>query len=150
MYLQGYSGVKPGWTRVSFPYYLSKEEFEFTLGALEFLAIYGQRFLPLYHFNWKTGAWTFKKRATEALKGMENNCDFCGSSLVHKMRGLNLECKNSECKTHSETDTKETSVIWKYAKYLEKAKRIANLLPKFPPHRHIPEDVDIKLVTFRV
>ena len=129
---------------------MSKEEFEFTLAALEFLAIYGQRFLPLYHFNWKTGAWTFKKRAMEALKGMENNCDFCGSSLANKMRGLNLECKNSECNQRSEIDTKETSVISKYAKYLETAKRVANLLPKFPPQRGIPEDVDIKLVTFRV
>ncbi|KAJ8551567.1 hypothetical protein K7X08_021582 [Anisodus acutangulus] len=36
----GYSGVKPGWTRVSFPY-MSKEEFEFIHAALEFISIYG-------------------------------------------------------------------------------------------------------------
>ena len=129
---------------------MSKEEFEFTLAALEFLAIYGQRFLPLYHFNWKTGAWTFKRRVMEALKGIENNCDLCGSSLANKMKGLNLDRKNSECNQRNENDTKETSVIWKYAKYLETAKRVANVLPKFPPQRRVPEDVDIKLVTFRV
>ncbi|KAJ6737344.1 CYSTEINE DESULFURASE [Salix viminalis] len=64
---KGYVGVKPGWTRVSFPYYMSSEEFEFILAAIEFIAIYGQRFLPLYHFNWKTGGWTFKKKGIQGL-----------------------------------------------------------------------------------
>lgn len=45
--------MKPGWTRVSFPYYLSEEEFEYIIAALEFVASFGQRFLPLYHFNLK-------------------------------------------------------------------------------------------------
>ncbi|KAI3754423.1 hypothetical protein L1987_54206 [Smallanthus sonchifolius] len=56
----GYNGAKLGWTRVSFPYYMSDEEYEFILAAIEFVANYGQRFLPLYHFNWNTGSWTFK------------------------------------------------------------------------------------------
>lgn len=143
----GYSGVKPGWTRVSFPYYMSKEEFEFTMAALEFLAIYGQRFLPLYHFNWKTGAWTFKKRAMEALKGMKNNCYYCGTSLPNDT----TQCKNSECnKINNAKETTNNSVINKYAKYLATAKFTATLLPKFPPHRRIPEDIDLKLVTFRI
>lgn len=128
---------------MSFPYYMSKEEFEFTLAALEFLAIYGQRFLPLYHFNWKTGAWTFKKRSMDALKGMQNNCYSCGTSFVYETKGLKMECKNSECKEPS-------SMINNYVKYLATAKNIANLLPKFPPQRRIPEDIDINLVTFRI
>jgi predicted metalloprotease len=48
------------------------EEFEFILTAIEFLAIYGHRFLPLYHFNWKTGSWTFKKREFKDLVVEEN------------------------------------------------------------------------------
>lgn len=69
---KGYAGVKPGWTRLSFPYYMFNEEFEFILTAIEFLAIYGHRFLPLYHFNWKTGSWTFKKREFKDLVVEEN------------------------------------------------------------------------------
>ncbi|KAI3717527.1 hypothetical protein L1987_69205 [Smallanthus sonchifolius] len=42
----GYNGAKIGWTRVSFPYYMSDEEYEFILAAIEFVAVYGQRFLP--------------------------------------------------------------------------------------------------------
>ncbi|KAK2969262.1 hypothetical protein RJ640_004056 [Escallonia rubra] len=68
----GYNGVKPGWTRVSFSYYMSNEEFEFILAALEFTAIYGQRFLTLYHMNWKTDAWTLRREAFKELKMLEN------------------------------------------------------------------------------
>ncbi|KAJ0097207.1 hypothetical protein Patl1_27886 [Pistacia atlantica] len=58
---EGYIGVKPGWTGINFPYNMSKEEFEFILAASEFMAICGQQFLRLYHFNEKTGSWCFKK-----------------------------------------------------------------------------------------
>ncbi|KAB1214395.1 putative cysteine desulfurase [Morella rubra] len=71
-FLKGYVGMKPGWTRISFPYYMSEEEFEFILASLEFIAIYGQRFLSLYHFDWRTGSWTFKKKTLKQLLGKED------------------------------------------------------------------------------
>nr|XP_016463357.1 PREDICTED: probable cysteine desulfurase [Nicotiana tabacum] len=144
----GYSGVKPGWTRVSFPYYMSKEEFEFILAALEFISIYGQRFLPLYHFNWRSGAWTFKKKAfKEALIGRDHNCNFCGSQMIH---GLNLGCHDTKENNHGGGSPNKEGLIYKYVKYLETAKRIASLLPKFPPQRSMPEEIDPNLVPFRV
>ncbi|KAK0604269.1 hypothetical protein LWI29_013951 [Acer saccharum] len=57
---KGYVGEKPGWTRISFPYYVSNEEFDFIVAAVELIAIYGQRFLPFYHFNLKTGHWSYE------------------------------------------------------------------------------------------
>jgi hypothetical protein len=54
--------VKPGWTRVSFPYYLSRQEFQFILAAIDFVAAHGHRFLPLYAFCWSTGNWAFRRR----------------------------------------------------------------------------------------
>ncbi|KAI7997600.1 putative cysteine desulfurase [Camellia lanceoleosa] len=153
----GYNGVKPGWTRISFPYYMSNEEFEFILAALEFIAIYGQRFLPLYHFNWKTGVWTFKEMALrEILQGKEPNCNFCGSSMAMAtrgggvtMQGLNLGCHESN-EHHDGDANDQVGVIGKYASYLATAKSIASLLPKFPPQRKIPEAIDIDLMPFRV
>jgi len=113
--LQGYAGVKPGWTRLSFPYYMFNEEFEFILTAIEFLAIYGHRFLPLYHFNWKTGSWTFKKRKFKDLVVEENKDN-----------------------------------INKFESYLIRATQIANLLPKFPSQRKIPQDINPNLLFFQV
>ncbi|XP_057496930.1 uncharacterized protein LOC130781663 [Actinidia eriantha] len=145
----GYNGVKPGWTRISFPYYMCTEEFEFILAALEFIAIYGQRFLPLYHLNWKTGAWTFKKRALEkTILTKEHSCNFCISLMADVMQSLNHFYHES--RVHNDADGKNIGAIDKYASYLETAKRIASLLPKFPRQRRIPEDIDLNLVPFRV
>ncbi|CAI9108941.1 OLC1v1008654C1 [Oldenlandia corymbosa var. corymbosa] len=141
----GYNGVKPGWTRISFPYYMSKEEFEFILSAVEFLAVYGQRFLPLYSFNWKTGAWNFKKKAfREAISGQENiHCDFQGTSLSDMIKELNIRCNNVwDGETHGK--------IQDYSNYLEAARYIAGILPKFPPQSFIPEEVDPRILIFRV
>ncbi|CAN4081098.1 unnamed protein product [Withania somnifera] len=147
----GFTGVKPGWTRISFPYYMSKEEFEFILAALEFISIYGQRFLPLYHFNWKSGAWTFKKKALkEALmSGRDHNCNFCGSPMTKKLNLGGNNCLDNTKEGLCTNNNKE-GLICKYVKYLETAKRIASLLPKFPHPRQIPEELDTNLVFFRV
>ncbi|KAG8383810.1 hypothetical protein BUALT_Bualt04G0052600 [Buddleja alternifolia] len=140
---KGYAGIKPGWTRVSFPYYMSEEEFEFILAALEFIAIYGQRFLPLYHFCWRKGAWTFKKNGLKAHANT-NNTFLNGSSLASMIKALNLESDENP------QAGKEDDVLYRYTNYFETAKRVAHLLPKFPTQRRIPEDIDIDLVPFRV
>ncbi|KAE9449841.1 hypothetical protein C3L33_18257, partial [Rhododendron williamsianum] len=145
----GYNAVKPGWTRISFPYYMAIEEFEFILAALEFVAVYGQRFLPLYHLNWKTGAWSFKKKAMrETLQAIEHNTNFYGLPMASVVLALNLEYH--EAKDCGNKCDRDSGVIGKFASYLETAKRIANLLPKFPTQRKVPEDIDLNLLPFRV
>ncbi|KAJ4951372.1 hypothetical protein NE237_028204 [Protea cynaroides] len=150
----GYSGVKPGWTRVSFPYYMSKEEFEFILAALEFIATYGQRFLPLYKFNWKTGNWTFKSRAfMENLLGEDYIIHLSNRLLSTGPKpGMKNEKKNGSKdgeKSYGD-DKKIIEVISKYASYLETAKYVASFLPKFPPQRILPKEIDPSLLHFRV
>lgn len=134
MLLQGYEGVKPGWTRISFPYYVSSEEFEFILAAVEFVALYGQRFLPLYRFNLRTGQWCFRKKSLSSLLGKENkhNSSIQMTTVEQKSEGNRVGTVNT------------------YASYLETAKHIANLLPKFPPPRKLREDIDVNLLSFRV
>ncbi|RCV27193.1 hypothetical protein SETIT_5G305200v2 [Setaria italica] len=64
---QGYHGVRPGWTRVSLAYYTSVEEAEFVLDAVDFVASFGHRFLPLYTFDWKTGDWQYDPSCARGL-----------------------------------------------------------------------------------
>ncbi|GFP88297.1 probable cysteine desulfurase [Phtheirospermum japonicum] len=134
---KGYTGIKPGWTRVSFPYYMSEEEFEFILAAIEFIAIYGQRFLSCYHFSWRTGAWTFKEHA------LVDNYINTILSLANMIKALNLEPNQKQA-------SMKEGVLCKYMTYLETAKHVASLLPKFPSQRNIPKEIDIDLVPFRV
>ncbi|KAK4595230.1 hypothetical protein RGQ29_013600 [Quercus rubra] len=149
---KGYVGVKPGWTRVSFPYYMSHEEFEFILAAVEFLAIYGQRFLPLYNFNLRSGSWSLKKKAVKELLSKENKCNAHVLPVASAMHAdtVNLNHHNSEKCENVNVMTKQTGSVNKFTAYLETAKYIASLLPKFPPQRRLPNDTDINLLHFRL
>ncbi|KAL0006477.1 hypothetical protein SO802_014038 [Lithocarpus litseifolius] len=144
---KGYVGVKPGWTRVSFPYYMSHEEFEFILAAVEFLAIYGQRFLPLYNFNLRSGSWSLKKKAVKELLSKENKCNVHVLPVASAMHAdtVNLNHHNSEKCENVNVIAKQTGSVNKFTAYLETARYIASLLPKFPPQRRLPNDIDINL-----
>lgn len=60
----GYSGVKPGWCRVSMHYVMDDLEVDFLLDAVEFVARYGGLFLPLYDFDLYDGSWNKKNNST--------------------------------------------------------------------------------------
>ncbi|XP_047318351.1 probable cysteine desulfurase [Impatiens glandulifera] len=143
---KGYLGVKPGWTRISFPYYMSNEEFEFILAAVEFIAVYGQRFLHMYHFNWKKGAWSIKKKVLrESLLTHHSSCKMCNLSTTNM-----AATTGNDGNDQGHSDEESSGVIRKYWSYLKSAKHIASLLPKFPPKRNIPEEIEPSLVPFRV
>jgi len=60
----GYSGVKPGWCRVSMHYVMDDLEVDFLLEAVEFVARLGGLFLPLYDFDLYDGSWHKKDDST--------------------------------------------------------------------------------------
>ncbi|KAK9135805.1 hypothetical protein Syun_015135 [Stephania yunnanensis] len=156
---KGYNGVKAGWTRISFIYYMSKTEFEFILAAIEFIAQYGQRFLPLYNFNWKTGDWTFRRSTIIANRlgnqELEAALDSLNLGIIRAFAsagdtdgGQNLHDDNSSLhQTISETNG---STNIKYMAYLETARRVAQLLPKFPSQRSLPKGIDPDILHFKI
>ncbi|KAI3665084.1 hypothetical protein L6452_43702 [Arctium lappa] len=135
----GYNGVRLGWTRVSFPYYMSNEEYEFILAAIEFIAIYGQRFLSLYHLNWNTGCWSLKDD-----EAFEVDCNLYAPKPLQSIKNKTTK-KVIDCKTMDDGDFDKL-----YALYLEVAKHIGNRLPKFPSQRIVPNEIDVNQVFFRV
>ncbi|KAL9229739.1 hypothetical protein vseg_005174 [Gypsophila vaccaria] len=122
---QGYEGVKPAWTRISFPYYMSKEEFEFILVALEFVALYGHRFLPLYDLDWKNGNWSFNDKTFKKIIDAK------------EMNKLN----NKDARTYVKDKCSSSTVTNTYASYFDNAVCIASLLPKYPLQRRPPNDL---------
>ena len=54
---RGCEGIKPGWVRVNFNYFISEAVFEFVLDAVDLVASEGWRLLPLYRFDAATGLW---------------------------------------------------------------------------------------------
>jgi selenocysteine lyase/cysteine desulfurase len=57
----GLTGAKPGWVRVSLPWYASPGDVEFTLRAVEFVASRGEAFVPLYRLDWRDGVWRHRE-----------------------------------------------------------------------------------------
>ncbi len=60
--LAGCEGIKPGWTRLGFNYFLSEAVFEFLLAAVELVAEQGWRLLPQYRFDATSGQWRHRQR----------------------------------------------------------------------------------------
>lgn len=73
----GHCGIKPGWCRIGFHYLFDEAEVDYLLEAVEFVAAYGYRFLPLYRFESATGLWRHREQVRpearfsldEALQG---------------------------------------------------------------------------------
>jgi selenocysteine lyase/cysteine desulfurase len=62
---RGCEGIKPGWVRVNFNYFISEPVFEFILAAVELVASDGWRLLPQYRFEPATGLWQHVGGAAE-------------------------------------------------------------------------------------
>jgi selenocysteine lyase/cysteine desulfurase len=54
---RGCEGIKPGWVRVSFNYFLTQAVFEYVLDAVDLAATDGWRLLPRYRFDPPSGTW---------------------------------------------------------------------------------------------
>ncbi|CAM5365003.1 Cysteine desulfurase [Streptomyces alboniger] len=53
----GLEGLKPGWTRVSFPYFMSDAVRDHVIEAVEIIAESGHRLLADYRFDVRAGSW---------------------------------------------------------------------------------------------
>jgi selenocysteine lyase/cysteine desulfurase len=53
----GCEGIKPGWTRVSFNYFISEAVFEYLVRAVGMVATDGWKLLPDYRFDPASGLW---------------------------------------------------------------------------------------------
>jgi selenocysteine lyase/cysteine desulfurase len=53
----GCEGIKPGWVRVNFTYFLSEALFAFILDAVDLIATEGWKLLPWYRFDAARGLW---------------------------------------------------------------------------------------------
>jgi len=105
---QGFSGIKPGWCRISLHYAMDDAEVGFIIDAVEFVAEYGNRFLSLYDFDLATGAWTHK------------TAEIC-------LRAFSLAAA-LDCPAAKPTALSEPERIERYARFLAEARQLATEL----------------------
>jgi selenocysteine lyase/cysteine desulfurase len=119
----GFSGVKPGWCRVSMHYVMDDLEVDFLLDAVDFVARYGQLFLQLYNFDLYDGSWNKKEDATS-------------------LQRFSLESAlNSGMAERAPKSTEEREAC--YSTYLDDALKLARKLQKQVPAK--PHQLDGKL-----
>jgi len=105
----GSEGIKPGWVRVNFNYFISEAVFGFIIAAVDFIARDGWRFLPDYAFDPVTGIWRHRKvRATETLS--LDQITYCSGKMAYR--------------SHHRTEPESA-----FAEYLEEARKLAARTP---------------------
>jgi selenocysteine lyase/cysteine desulfurase len=61
----GCDGIKPGWARVNFNYFITDTVCDFIIDAVDELATWGHRLLPDYRFDFHTGLWRHRAGLSE-------------------------------------------------------------------------------------
>jgi len=61
----GCEGIKPGWVRVSFNYFISDAVFEYIVRAVTMVAEHGYKLVPQYRFALETGLWRHENGPVE-------------------------------------------------------------------------------------
>jgi selenocysteine lyase/cysteine desulfurase len=61
----GCEGIKPGWVRVNFNYFISDAVFEYVVAAVDLVAQQGWRLTPQYRFDTTSGRWQHRAGPVE-------------------------------------------------------------------------------------
>ena len=70
----GCEGIKPGWTRINFNYFITDTVRDYLIEAVDLLARYGTRLLPLYRFEPATGLWSHRSPVPTRPLGLAEAC----------------------------------------------------------------------------
>jgi selenocysteine lyase/cysteine desulfurase len=83
----GYEGIKPGWARINFNYFLSEHIVEFLLSAVEFIADEGWKLVPQYRFDPRTGLWCHREYSAPATLGL-SDLSYASGRLSYRTAAL--------------------------------------------------------------
>ncbi|MFO7586861.1 MAG: aminotransferase class V-fold PLP-dependent enzyme [Gemmatimonadota bacterium] len=68
---RGCEGIKPGWVRVNFNYFISETVFEYVLDAVDLIADRGWALLRQYSFDPRTGLWRHRRGPVDPPLSLE-------------------------------------------------------------------------------
>ena len=113
MITRGLEGMRPGWVRVNFNYFISETAFQYILDAVNWVAEHGWKLLPHYRFDIRTGSWKNRRaRPPEVLRLAD---------LSYRHGGLSYRARHL------------TEPEWSLPAYLDEANRaLAEALAEYP------------------
>ncbi|MCH9685011.1 MAG: aminotransferase class V-fold PLP-dependent enzyme [Deltaproteobacteria bacterium] len=113
---RGIDGIKPGWVRVTIPFYANEHDVEFLLSAIEFVADYGRAFVPRYRLSWSDGVWRHIERPAPDIEPIE--------LTVEALQ----EAAQSFAAGDHEAPMSDLQVLGERARYFEEARELARRL----------------------
>ncbi|MDQ4026092.1 MAG: aminotransferase class V-fold PLP-dependent enzyme [Actinomycetota bacterium] len=112
---RGCEGIKPGWVRLNFNYFISERVFDFVLEAVHMVANDGWRLLPHYDFDPLTGLWTNQEGVAEPPMSL---------------RSLSYEDGRPVTDLHRSTEPEEVLADYlRYAKHIFAEPEVRGALP---------------------
>jgi selenocysteine lyase/cysteine desulfurase len=82
---KGCEGIKPGWVRVNFNYFISDAVFEYILDAVDVVATDGWRLLPYYRFEPMSGLWRHRDPLAEPPMSLFD-VEYGDGSMVYRRK----------------------------------------------------------------
>ena len=83
----GCEGIKPGWVRVNFNYFISEAVFDYILEAVHLVAESGWKLLPYYRFSVDSGLWRHRDHQIGRGLGLDD-LSFDSGELEYRSRKL--------------------------------------------------------------
>ncbi|MEM9461436.1 MAG: aminotransferase class V-fold PLP-dependent enzyme [Myxococcota bacterium] len=113
---RGVGGIKPGWVRVTIPFYANEHDVEFLLSAIEFVADHGWAFVPRYRLGWRDGVWRHIERPAPDIEPIE--------LTVEALE----EAAQSFAAGDHEAPMSDLQVLGERARYMQEARELARRL----------------------
>jgi selenocysteine lyase/cysteine desulfurase len=118
---RGCEGIKPGWVRVNFNYFISETVFQYIVDAVALVADFGWRLVPQYRFDPDSGLWRHELGSVEPPLRL--------TQLAYDLDG-NLTFPRHD-------DTAPESVL---PEHLAAATALFESLPEFDTSQHVADD----------
>lgn len=79
---QGWDGIKPGWVRINFNYFITESVRDYIIAAVKFVAANGAKFLADYYFDPVVGLWWNRTLIKTKLLGLTELASWKESTVV--------------------------------------------------------------------
>jgi hypothetical protein len=118
----GYEGLKPGWFRINFNYFISETAFDYIVRAVQMIADEGWKLLPLYAFDPLSGIWTHRTKTPRST-----------------LRLTDLSYVHGQLQYRAYRPTEPESVL---PAYLDKAREVFDRAPELVAEAGAAPEVD--------
>jgi len=115
--VRGCEGVKPGWVRVNFNYFLTEAVFDFLIEAVRLVAEHGWKLLPDYEFLPTTGTWRHRDGIPTPPMSLRD-IRYVHGKMQYRARHM-------------------TEPEWALEEYIEAARRVFEAAPGRLARRHL-------------